>query len=120
MRAEMSTSLKVVNGAAVYGASLRRRAITWHSLDMRWRSSRSALLRGPAGTDGRAAGAGPPEASRSITSPLVTRPSLPEPATPETFTPFSAASLAAAGRDRKTVVEGKSVDVRVAFGVRPH
>ncbi len=39
----MSTSLKVVSMAAVFCASLRRRAIVWRSFVMRTRSSRASL-----------------------------------------------------------------------------
>ena len=83
----MSTSLKVVSIAAVFCASLRRRAMVWRSRVMRTRSSRAgrraprrraprpARARGPAGARRRR-----PSTAVSA-SPLVTRPSLPVPAT---------------------------------------
>ena len=48
MMALMSTSLNVVSMAAVFCASLRRRAMVWRRRVMRTRSSRAASL----GTDG--------------------------------------------------------------------
>src|SRR6267143_1474685 len=50
----MSTSLKVVSMAAVFCASLRRRAMVWRSLVILTRSSRAASS---AGEGGRSAGA---------------------------------------------------------------
>ena len=61
----MSTSLKVVSMAAVFCASLRRRAMVWRSRDMRTRSSRAASSAGDGartvtgvGTAGRGRGDG--------------------------------------------------------------
>ena len=84
----MSTSLKVVSMAAVFCASLRRRAMVWRSRVMRTRSSRAASSGGDGAractaAAGAATGVGC-AAARSIAasmSPLVTRPSLPVPGT---------------------------------------
>src|SRR4051812_27211637 len=84
----MSTSLNVVSMAAVFWASLRRRATVWRRRDIRTRSSR----RSPEGEDAAAAAGGggggggagaAASASRLLaaarTSSLVSRPSLPVP-----------------------------------------
>ena len=81
----MSTSLKVVSMAAVFCASLRRRAMVWRSRVMRTRSSRAASSGGDGARACSGGGGGgsrrrAADAARSIaasTSPLVTRPSLP-------------------------------------------
>src|SRR5208337_3755095 len=104
----MSTSLKVVSIAAVFWASLRRRAIVWRSFVIRTRSSRAlssgVVARGGgtgAGTGAGAmtgAGAGAVAAAAAAsTSPLSTWPRLPLPATPARSILLSAASLAAEG-----------------------
>ena len=46
MTSVMSTSLKVVSMAAMFCASLRRRAMVWRSRDIRTRSSRPELAAG--------------------------------------------------------------------------
>ena len=84
----MSTSLKVVSMAAVFCASLSRRAMVWRSRVMRTRSSRAASSAGDGARTwtaaaGCATGVGC-AAARSMAasmSPLVTRPSLPVPGT---------------------------------------
>ncbi len=86
--AVMSTSLKVVSMAAVFCASLRRRAMVWRSRVIRTRSSRAASSAGDGARTctaaaGCAIGIGA-AAARSIAasmSPLETRPSLPVPGT---------------------------------------
>src|SRR5581483_724939 len=84
----MSTSLKVVSMAAVFCASLRRRAMVWRSRDMRTRSSRDASSAGDgARTATGAAGPGGGADSASI---LVMRPSLPVPAIVAASRPRSA------------------------------
>ena len=103
MTALMSTSLKVVSIAAVFCASLRRRAMVGRSLVIRTRSSRAAswgaegarTCTGAAGA-GAAPGAGPRAMAASM-SPFVTRPSLPLPATLPGSTPDSAARRPTAG-----------------------
>src|SRR5579859_211364 len=100
----MSTSLKVVSMAAVFWASLRRRAIVARSRVMRTRSSRAASSGGDgARTATAAAGCATGSgcaAARSMAasmSPLVRRPSLPVPGTVEASRPLSAASFRTAG-----------------------
>src|SRR6266849_9686582 len=100
----MSTSLKVVSMAAVFCASLSRRAMVCRSRVIFTRSSRAASSAGGGErscTDaaGRSIGVGA-AAARSIAaiiSPLVTRPSLPDPGTVDASTPVSAASLRTEG-----------------------
>jgi hypothetical protein len=97
----MSTSLNVVSIAAVFCASLRRRAMVWRSFVIFTRSSRDAS----SGAEGArictgAAGwgaAAPPVAMAASMSPLVTRPSRPEPGTCAGLTPLSAARRETAG-----------------------
>src|SRR5262249_25660800 len=105
----MSTSLKVVSMAAVFCASLSRRAMVARSRVIFTRSSRAASSAGDGARTCTAAavwatGVGA-EAARSIAaimSPLVTRPSLPEPGTVETSMPVSAASLRTEGASGAT------------------
>ena len=88
----ISTSLKVVSIAAVFCASLRRRAIVWRRRDMRTRSSRTFGLRAAAG------GAFGARASiAAMASALVIRPSRPVPVTPERSAPASPATRWALG-----------------------
>src|SRR5271166_1119654 len=76
--ADMSTSLKVVNIAAVFCASFRRAAMVRRRRVMRTRSSRGSASRG--GFAARAGAATVTGRSRNAsTSPLVMRPSLPLP-----------------------------------------
>src|ERR1700689_2328667 len=100
----MSTSLKVVSIAAVFCASLSRRAMVCRSRVIFTRSSRAASSAGDgARTCTAAAGAATGvgcAAARSMAasmSPLVTRPSLPVPGTVEASTPVSAAILRTEG-----------------------
>src|SRR5260370_23936425 len=97
----MSTSLKVVSMAAVFGASLRRRAIVCRKRVMRTRSSRAASSAGAGARACTAAatgiGAAAARSIAAIMSPLVTRPSLPDPGTVETSSPLSVASLRTEG-----------------------
>jgi len=105
----MSTSLKVVSMAAVFCASLSRRAMVARNRVIFTRSSRAASSAGDGARTctaaaGWATGVGA-EAARSIAammSPLVTRPSLPEPGTVETSMPVSAASLRTEGASGAT------------------
>ena len=91
--------------AAVFCASLRRRAMVWRSLVIRTRSSRAASDGGEAwrGAGGVGAGAGRAAAGAAgadeaaMTSPFSTWPRLPEPSTPARSMPRSAAILAADG-----------------------
>ena len=118
MMALMSTSLNVVSMAAVFCASLRRRAMVWRRRVMRTRSSRAASL----GADGarscvtgtgvvviggsavgrrgevaalRRGSAEPADAA--ITSSFRTWPRRPEPCTSAAERPFSSIILRAAG-----------------------
>src|SRR5215472_15051815 len=100
----MSTSLKVVSMAAVFCASLRRRAMVWRSRVMRTRSSRAASSGGAgaricsaAAVAATGVGAAAPRSIAVSMSPLVTRPSLPEPARAAASIPDSAASLRTEG-----------------------
>ena len=94
----MSTSLKVVSMAAVFCASLRRRAMVWRSRVM----LHALFARGIVGRRRRAhlhrrGDRRRRAAARSIAasmSPLVTWPCLPVPATLDGSTPLSAATLA--------------------------
>ena len=100
----MSTSLKVVSMAAVFCASLSRRAMVARRRVILMRSSRAASSGGEGARTctagaGCATGVGA-EAARSIAaimSPLVTRPSLPEPGTVAASIPASAAILRTEG-----------------------
>src|SRR5262245_7225646 len=100
----MSTSLKVVSMAAVFWASLRRRAMVARRRVIFTRSSRAASSGGDgARTCTAAAGCATGmgwAAARSIAasmSPFVTRPSRPEPGTVVVSMPLSAASLRTEG-----------------------
>src|SRR5437660_4686778 len=100
----MSTSLKVVSMAAVFCASLSRRAMVWRRRLMRTRSSRAASSGAEGARTCTAAagcatgvGAATARAIASIMSPLVTRPSLPLPGTVDAPMPLSAASLRTEG-----------------------
>ena len=84
----ISTSLKVVSIAAVFCASLRRRAMVWRKRVNFTRSSLAPKARGGAAT-AAAAGAGA-LFSAAKASPLVTRPSFPVPCTLRTSRPVSA------------------------------
>src|SRR5580704_5576074 len=96
----MSTSLKVVSMAAVFCASLSRRAMVWRSRVIFTRSSRAASSAGDGARTctaaaGCATGVGC-AAARSIAasmSPLVTLPSFPVPDTAAASMPVSAAIL---------------------------
>src|SRR5215472_9337769 len=116
----MSTSLKVVSMAAVFCASLSRRAMVARSRVIFTRSSRAAS----SGTEGArtctaaagcATGVGA-AAARSIAasmSPLVTRPSLPVPATLAASMPLSAASRRTEGA---VGVSAEAIGVGAAAG----
>ena len=108
----MSTSLKVVSIAAVFCASLSRRAMVWRNLVMRTRSSRTlssgARAAGAAerrqewarALAGACSGAGAGlrgSATAASTSPFSTWPRLPLPAIEARSILSSAAILAAAG-----------------------
>ena len=104
MTVVMSTSLKVVSIAAVFCASLRRRAMVWRNrvIGMRCSRVRSSGTVGARAAAGGGAGAGAgAKAARPSTavsaSALVTRPPLPVPATRPGSTPASASALRAAG-----------------------
>ena len=100
----MSTSLKVVSMAAVFCASLRRRAMVCRKRVMCTRSSRAASSGGEGArtckvATGCATGMGA-AAARSIAasmSPFVTRPSLPVPSTAAAARPNSALRRRTAG-----------------------
>src|SRR6185437_15705628 len=95
----MSTSLKVVSMAAVFCASLSRRAMVWRSRVMCTRSSRAASSAGDGARicigacAATGVGCAAERSIAAIMSPLVTWPCMPEPATCDGSTPLSAAIL---------------------------
>ena len=107
--------------AAVFCASLRRRAMVWRSRVIFTRSSRAASSAGDGARTctaaaGCATGVGA-AAARSIAasmSPLVTRPSLPEPATPAGSTPALGGDAAHRRRDRRRSARAASAARRPA------
>ena len=116
MMALMSTSLNVVSMAAVFCASLRRRAMVWRRRVMRTRSSRAASLGGegaricvtgtgavaigarrrPLSAPRRRGGAAALAAAATASS-LRICPRRPEPCTSASASPFSSMTLRAAG-----------------------
>src|SRR5208283_2689348 len=127
----MSTSLKVVSMAAVFWASLRRRAIVWRSFVIRTRSSRApssgVVTRGTgagAGAGGGAitgagagAGAAAAAAAAERTSPFSTWPRLPLPARALTSIFCSAAIFAADGAGGMAEAAGAGAGVALGASV---